>query len=75
MFDQQQVHFEFKQGNYLIVTFVKWCLKWEFWYQMVIVSRFSQSVQTLSLQGKGKLHCSSCISVHTVIRGRWCCVT
>ena len=24
----------------------------EFWYQMVIVSRFSQSVQTLSSQGK-----------------------
>ena len=28
---------------------------------MVIVSRFSQSVQTPSSQGKGKLHSSSCI--------------
>ena len=41
---QQQVHFEFTQRNYLLVTFVRMVLsivKGEFWYQMVIVSRFS----------------------------------
>ena len=52
---QQQVHFEFTQSNYLLVTFVRMVLsivKGEFWYQMVLVSRFSQSVQTLSSQRK-----------------------
>ena len=42
---QQQVHFEFTQSNYLLVTFVRMVLsivKGEFWYQMV--SQFSQCV-------------------------------
>ena len=35
-------------SNYLLVTFVR-MVKGEYWYQMILVSRFSQSVQGTNL--------------------------